>query len=98
MKKFLLFLLALTLCFSLCACGNKLEGTTLTYMEGCTARFSNGTLYLQVFDSYQTYSYDLEGNDTIIIEDTITYTYEVDGSIVTFSDDFMGVSDIWLKN
>lgn len=97
MKKFLLVLLALTMCLTLCACGGGLEGTTLTSASECTARFSNGTLYLNVFGDHQTYSYELEGDDTIIINGILTYTYEIDGDRVTFSDDLIGVSDIWWK-
>ncbi len=97
MKKVLITLMLIIMCVFMCSCGEDLEGTTLTYMEGCTARFSNGTLYMDVFDVHNTFSYELGDDNTIIIEDSITYTYEIDGNTVKFDKEFMGVSDIWWK-
>ncbi len=100
MKKISLIVLAFIICILVCSCSNSLEGETWTYSIGvnydCTARFSNGTLYLDVFGDLQIYNYTLDGN-TITLNNTITYTYEIDNNTVKFNSDLMGVSDVWYK-
>ncbi len=102
MKKFLLILLALTMCVLLCSCGKTLEGKMITYSGpggfDCTATFDDGKMHFVSPVTNDTFSYELIGDNTIILEGEFTYTYEIDGSSVRFDDDFMGVSSIWYKN
>lgn len=96
-KFLLLAVLMISICSVICSCGNGLEGEELSSIHGCTARFDNGTLYLDVLGDLQSYSYEMGEDNSITIDGTVTYTYEIDGDTVTFSDDFMGVSDTWWK-
>ena len=102
MKKFLLIILALTMCFLLCSCGKTLDGKILTYTGPgnfqCTATFNDGQMHFRSPVTDDTFSYELVGDDTIILEGEITYTYKIDGSTVEFDSDFMGVSDYWHIN
>ena len=43
-----------------------------------------------------TYNYELEGNDTVIIEGE-TYTYEIDDDIVKFDKELMGIDSWWKR-
>ena len=102
MKKFLLVILALMMCVLLCSCGRTLEGKTIRYTAlgdfRCTATFNNGEMYFFSPVTNDSFSYELVGNDKIVFGGTITYTYEIDGNVVKFSDEFMGVSDTWFLN
>lgn len=44
----------------------------------------------------QTYNYELEGNDTIIIEGLITYKYEIHGDEVVFDENLVGLDNYWV--
>lgn len=98
MKKFLLILLVLTTCIVTCSCGKTLEGKLLTHKiagETCTAYFNDGTLNLRIGSSNQTLTYELDGDDTIIINGISSYTYDIDGKEVTFDREFIGTFDTW---
>lgn len=55
---------------------------------------TTGTAYL--VEETETYNYELEGNDTIII-DGETYTYEISDNRVEFNKDLMGISSWWKR-
>lgn len=98
MKKLLLILLALVLCGTLCSCSQSLEGERIYCHSGgleFTASFSNGTMYFFSPTSVNSFEYELQDGNKIILAGSFTYTYEIDGNIVTFDGNFMGASDTW---
>lgn len=46
----------------------------------------------------QTYTYEMKENNTIVIDGTKTYTYEISGEDVTFNSDFMNITRFWEFN
>lgn len=61
-----------------------------------TAYSGSPTGKLWIVEETTEYSYELKGNDTVIIEG-VTYTYEITADRVVFDKDLMGIDNYWKR-
>ncbi len=75
------------------------------------AAFKNGVLTIEKWEpkdpqsassqwkmvDSKTYKYELQGNNTIIIEGVKTYTYKIEGKEVVFNENLLGIDSRWKK-
>ena len=105
MKRIFALMLAVVMCLLLVACGNGIDGSYWQYRmmmpNGKTfdysLSFEDGVVTVDTPNDEQEYSYEITDDNTIVIDGTITYTFEIDGDSLEFNKPFLGTKSYWYK-